>query len=211
VQYYLTTPRLAHTLFTTADPDFWELLTAYADLERLSELEWDEGGRHFGFFSHDWRTTPPAQWLELMAERELAINPPALSRPKPAVQVVALSEPDFNEAMRDALRLMSRSQTLRGNPLLGTRMVVEQIGPAASEGQRIEALRRLVTEAADALQATPRDMKLYRAFYHTYLKPAASQEQAAELLDVPFSTYRRHLQAAIERITEALWRKELGE
>jgi hypothetical protein len=195
----------------TADPDFWELPTAYADLERVTGLEWDQDGRHYGAFAHDWRVTPPGPWLELMAERELALNPPALSRPKPAAQVVALSEPDFTDAVREALRLMSRSQTLRGNPLLNTRLVAEQAGQAATEGQRIEALKRLIVEAAEALQATPRDMKLYRAFYHTYLKPAASQEQASEILDVPFSTYRRHLQAAIDRVTATLWNKELGE
>ena len=37
------------------------------------------------------------------------------------------------------------------------------------------------------------------------------QEAAAELIDVPFSTYRRHLHTAIERVTATLWRKELGE
>jgi hypothetical protein len=211
VQYYLTTPRLAYTIFTAADPDYWELLTAYADLERLHDLEWDQNGRHFGCFSHDWRVTTPAEWLELMAERELALSTPTLNRPKPAVQVVALSEPDFTVAVREALRLMSRSQTLRGNALLGTRLVAERAGQGATENQRMDVLKRLVAEAADALQATPRDLKLYRAFYHTYLKPAASQEQAAEILDLPFSTYRRHLQAAVERITAALWRKELGD
>jgi hypothetical protein len=211
VQYYLTTPRLAYTLFACADPDFWELLSAYADLERVPDLEWDENGRHFGIFAHDWRVTTPAQWLELLAERETALNPLSLNRPKPAAQVIALSEPDFVEAMREALRLMSRSQTLRGNALLGSRLVLERTGQNAGEPQRIEALRKLITETAETLQATPRDLKLYRAFYHTYLKPAASQEQAAEILDVPFSTYRRHLQAAIERITDLLWHKELGE
>lgn len=211
LQYYLTTPRLAHTFFVTANPDFWELVTAYADLERVVELEWEQDGRRFGMFAHDWRATPPGPWLELMAERELALNPPSLARPKPATQVVALSEPGFATAVREALRLMSRSQTLRGSPLLSTRLVAEAAGPSSSEVQRGEALKKLIAEAAEALQATPRDVKLYRAFYHTYLKPAASQEQASEILDVPFSTYRRHLQAAIERVTEQLWRQELGE
>lgn len=212
VQYYLTTPRLAYTLFVCADPDFWELLSAYADLERLNDLEWDAdaNGKHYGLFAHDWRVTPPAAWLELMAEREMALNPQTFTRPKPTAPVIALSEPDFTDAMRDALRQMSRSQTLRGNALLGSRLVLEKAGQNASENERINALKKLVMEAADGLQATPRDMKLYRAFYHTYLKPAASQEQASELLDLPFSTYRRHLQAAIERITNALWQKELG-
>ena len=211
VQYYLTTPRLAMTLFAVADPDFWELLTAYSDLERIAELEWDQHGRHYGIVAHDWRVTPPAQWLELMAERETAINPPNLARPRPTSQVIALSEPDFTEALRDALKQMSRSLTLRGNALLGTRLVADRAGAAANENQRADALKKLIAEAAETLQSTPRDMKLYRAFYHTYIKPAASQEQASEIIDVPFSTYRRHLQAGVERVTELLWRKELGE
>jgi hypothetical protein len=53
-------------------------------------------------------------------------------------------------------------------------------------------------------------MKLYRALYHTYLQPAATQELAAELLDLPFSTYRRHLKASIERLTALLWQQELA-
>ena len=211
VQYYLTMPRLAYTLFVCADPDFWELLSAYADLERVTEHEWDSGGKHFGFFAHDWRATPPTQWLELMAERETALNPPTLSRPKPTTTMIALSEPDFAEALRDALRLMSRSHSLRGNALLGSRLVMEKLGPNAPENERVNGLQKLIVDAANTLQASPRDMKLYRAFYHTFIKPAASQEQAAEVIDVPFSTYRRHLQAAIERVTDMLWRRELGE
>lgn len=211
VQYYLTTLRLAITLFAVADPDFWELLTTYSDLERVMELEWDQQGRHYGIVKHDWRVTPPAQWLSLLAERETAINPPNLARPISTSQVIALSEPDFAEALRDALKLMSRSSTLRGNVLLHTRLVTDRAGATANESQRAEALKKLIAEAAETLQATPRDMKLYRAFYHTYLKPAASQEQASEIIDVPFSTYRRHLQAGVDRVTDLLWRKELGE
>jgi long-chain acyl-CoA synthetase len=42
------------------------------------------------------------------------------------------------------------------------------------------------------------------------LQPAPTQEVAAELLDLPFSTYRRHLKSAIERLTEVLWNQELS-
>jgi hypothetical protein len=59
------------------------------------------------------------------------------------------------------------------------------------------------------LQQTPRNNKLYRALYHTYLQPAATQEQAAELLDLPFSTYRRHLRSSIDYLVETLWQEEL--
>jgi len=46
--------------------------------------------------------------------------------------------------------------------------------------------------------------------YHTCLHPAPTQEQAAELLDLPFSTYRRHLKTAIERVNDVLWQREIG-
>jgi len=68
----------------------------------------------------------------------------------------------------------------------------------------------LVQEAVDALQRSPREAKLHRALYHTYLQPAPTQEHAAELLDLPFSTFRRHLKAGITRVTEMLWQKEIG-
>jgi len=60
------------------------------------------------------------------------------------------------------------------------------------------------------LQASPRLVKFHRALYHTYLQPAATQEQAAEVLDLPFSTYRRHLRSGIEELTSRLWLRELG-
>ena len=37
-----------------------------------------------------------------------------------------------------------------------------------------------------------------------------TQEQAAELLDLPFSTYRRHLKAGLDQITDYLWGREIG-
>ena len=37
-----------------------------------------------------------------------------------------------------------------------------------------------------------------------------TQEQAAELLDLPFSTYRRHLKTGMEQLTQMLWQREIG-
>ena len=36
-----------------------------------------------------------------------------------------------------------------------------------------------------------------------------TQEAAAERLGLPFTTYRRHLGAGIERVCEELWHREL--
>ena len=55
----------------------------------------------------------------------------------------------------------------------------------------------------------PRDKKLLRALDRTYLRPAATQERAAEVLGLPFSTYRRHLSHGVERVVAWLWEREL--
>jgi len=118
---------------------------------------------------------------------------------------------------------------LMSNLLLRSRMVTERLGPDTSTSAstlpavaaqrlsaspqpaaRVDALRALLNDSASALQANPRDEKLFRALDRTYFHPAPTQEAAAELLDLPFSTYRRHLTAGIQRLTEMLWHKEIG-
>jgi DNA-directed RNA polymerase specialized sigma24 family protein len=39
--------------------------------------------------------------------------------------------------------------------------------------------------------------------------PSPNQEAAAEVLGLPFSTYRRHLARGVERIVARLWDQEL--
>ncbi len=65
-------------------------------------------------------------------------------------------------------------------------------------------------ETADTLQHSPRQAKLHRALYHTYFQPAPTQERAAEVLDLPFSTFRRHLKAGVTHLTDILWQREIG-
>jgi hypothetical protein len=65
-------------------------------------------------------------------------------------------------------------------------------------------------EAIALLQSSPRQTKLDRALYHTYIQPAATQELAAELLDLAFSTYRRHPDEEIENLMETLWQRKTG-
>jgi hypothetical protein len=122
-----------------------------------------------------------------------------------------LSQEEFAAAVRVALRDYAQAEPLSASPLLQSRVVVHASGVAAPASARVAALRALIVQATDALQATPRHAKLYRALYHTYIQPAPTQEQAAELLDLPFSTFRRHLKDGIEHIVEQLWQKEIGE
>jgi hypothetical protein len=208
-QHYLTAPALAFSFFPTADPDFWTPMFAYTDLARLPEADFEVGGRRYGVYGHDWRVTPPISWLDLLAEREISAEPMEV-RPVETKPMVVLGEPDFAGAVRDALRNFVRSAELRTNPLLRSRMVVERAGPDADDGAMIGALRELLQEAAESLQASPRDAKCYRALRRTYLEPAPSQERAAEMLGLPFSTYRRHLKGGITRVVEILWQREIG-
>jgi hypothetical protein len=118
---------------------------------------------------------------------------------------VVLSQPDFAEAVRRALRDFTRPAALATNPLLRARVAADH-GDGTPTAVTLQALLR---EAAETLRTHPRDEKFYRALLHTYLEPAATQELASELLRLPFSTYRYHLNGAVNRVTEWLWQREL--
>jgi energy-coupling factor transporter ATP-binding protein EcfA2 len=210
VRHYLSTPGLAYTFFPTANPEFWKDVLTYADLHRIAEADFTVAGKTYGVYGHDWRVVPPLQWLTLLAERETAQSPQAVTPSTGASPLIVLSRDEFDSALHDALRDFARPHRLRENPLLRSRMVVERAGARANSDERIHALHALIKDAVEMPQVSPREAKLYRAVQYTYLKPAMTQEQAAEALDVPFSTYRRHLKAGMIRVTDVLWQKEIG-
>ncbi len=209
VKYYLTTPRLAFTFFPCASPEFWAPMLGYANLVRLPEADFSVGERRFGVYGHDWRLESPARWLSILADKEVGI--PVESKPVPAEPMIVLSAEEFSGAIRQALQDFTRPNLLTSNPLLRSHLVTERVDPDSKPLDRAEALRLLLQEAAATLQSNPRDDKLYRALDHTYFHPAPTQEIAAEQLDLPFSTYRRHLTAGIQRLTQMLWQQEIGE
>lgn len=209
VRHYLATPGLVYTVFPCLQPDFWMGVLSYADLLREPQLDYQVGHQIYGAFVHNWRTTPPLAWLALLGEREIA-NTSVTLPPPPMTPLMVLSEAEFANAVRDALRDLTRPNLLQANPLLRSRVINDQVSPQASQAERISVLQTLLKEAADTLQQVPRDVKFYRVLYHTCLHPAPTQEQAAELLDLPFSTYRRHLKTAIERVNDVLWQREIG-
>jgi hypothetical protein len=209
VRHYLTTPGLAYTFIPCANADFWSNVFSYADLARLPQADFTVEGHQYGMYGHDWRAVPPMAWLELLGEREIAATPDS-AQPTPVEPMIVLSETEFGAAVQAALRDYTRSEAMRGNPLLRSRLVIERVGLSASDTERITALRSIVRETADSLQDSPRQAKFYRPLYHTYFQPATTQEQAAEVLDLPFSTYRRHLKSGITRVIEVLWMHEIG-
>ena len=187
-----------------ADPDEVEPYMSFFDFHRVPEADFEVGGRSYGVFAHDWREVDLDEWIDLGARRQIAAGFDPLAAPAPDL-VVALSAPEFATAVRDALRGLHRPEALADNPLLQSR-VVRDSAPAASSA---EALQEVVEEAVSTLRADARDEKLYRVLARTYLRPAPTQELAAEALDLPISTYKRHLKRGVERVTDWLWQREL--
>ena len=192
----MTRPRLAWDLVGPwADADAIEPIMRYIDHHPSPDAAFEVGGRRYQLFAHDWRQVGIAEWLDLMAGRELDAGFDAGATER--APLLALSQPEFAAATRRALRDLHRADALAANPLARTRMAVGT------------PLADLIEQAVSALRADPRDAKLARALERTYLRPAPTQERAAEVLGLPFSTYRRHLTRGVERVVEWLWQREL--
>jgi hypothetical protein len=202
-QRYLGTPKLAWDFLTLAEPERWDAYFAAADLPRAAGADFWVGGRRYGLFAHDFRQVPVDALLELVTERALAHD---LTPSPPAVQppLLVLSQPEFNDSVRQALRDLRRPDLLARNPLLRTRLVRDR---ARDEEPGAATLEALVGAAVETLAEHPRDDKLWRAVERTYVRPAATQERAAAAL--PFSTYRRHLTQGVDRVVAWLWDQEV--
>ncbi len=187
---------------TYEDEQPWAPVMDYIDFGRAREADFEIGRRRYVVFAHDWRRAGLREWLDRTAEGELGLP---TAPPHPHSPELVLSQPEFATAVRAALRDLHTPAALRRNPLLRSRLVRDQAGgrePAA-------ALEQLITEAAATLSADPREQGLFDVVNRTFLRPAPTQEQAAEMLHLSFSTYRRHRDRAVGRIVEWLWRREL--
>jgi DNA-directed RNA polymerase specialized sigma24 family protein len=199
---WVGTPRLSWSFVAIEDLDHWEPFFTYIRQRHAPRADYSVGGRGYAVFVHDWRTENPLMWLRKMADRELTTaatdDQDQRESRKP---IVVISHPEFVAAVRQALHDYARPDMLAGNPLLSSRLVSDGV-PDQSPTQTLRLLLRL---SAEELNTHPRDQRLYRALYRTFFNPAATQEQAAELLGIPFSTYRTHLREGIKRVAELLW------
>jgi DNA-directed RNA polymerase specialized sigma24 family protein len=112
----------------------------------------------------------------------------------------------FNAAVRDLLRDWGSSGLVSANPLTRTRLAAPL---DRSEEERTETLRRAVILAVESLAQDPRASRFSRVLEATFLGSGLTQRMAAERLGLPYSTYRRHLTDAVQRVQEKLWELEL--
>jgi hypothetical protein len=175
----------------------WTPIWEYIGFEPLAEVPC--GDAVMGCWGRDFARSDYAAWLDALMLRELDRDGTA---PAPVPSPVALARVDFEAAFREALRDYARPERLRSSPLLRSRLVRGRADP-------VVALREVVRAAVAAVGAQARGAPLASAVDRTYLRPAASQELAAEVLGIPFGTYRRHLRAGLSRVTDTLWDWEL--
>ncbi len=175
--------------------------TAWAEL--LSNWDFDTlpgDGSGVVRFAHDWRRMGVELWLERTAVRELGEQLPDQTWDEAA----ALSYEEFTASVKQVLRDLHRPSALLRNPLLATG-IARARRRADPELRPDRVLRALVADAAQVLRVDPKSEHLFRVLDRTYLRPAPTQEKAAEILDLPFTTYRRYRDRAIARISDWLW------
>lgn len=197
---WVTRP-LAWSFVPTIDPGFWGAALDY--IAFVPQFEIDAHGQRFTVYGNDWRRLTVDAWLDVLSERELtgASGPPPeeILRPQP------LDRATFDAAVRRAVSELRQPDRLHANPLIGSVLAFGYEGPEPAR------LRAALDRAIDHIAQEPRGGSLYRVLDRTYRRGAPSQEAAAEVLDLPFSTYRRHLGSAIQRLTDLLWAVEIGQ
>lgn len=205
-QFYqwLTMRDLGATVICTERPDHWLPMMGHIAFMRLPSCDHVIDGVPLGCYLHDWRACPLPRWLETNVDRALG-HERELDDQSAWPAAARLARPEFERAVRDAMRVLHERAALASNPLTASSLVAANRRDAESAG---ETLRRLLLDAAATLKDRPRDLKFWRALDSTYLHPAGSQELAAEKLGLPFGTYRYQLAAGVERVAQALWDKE---
>ncbi|MGH3566403.1 MAG: ATP-binding protein [Pseudonocardia sp.] len=198
-QNWYSNPKLAWDFIAVQEPYPMREEFAYFDYSPVADAGFTVDRRQFLVVGHDWRRRPIAMWERLLGQRGLAIDGPrASARPD---NPSGLSRPEFETAVKAALRNLNRPTMLVDNPLTRTPLV----GRHPTGARSAAALAAKLRAAVESLTAEPRDQRLYRALDRTYQRPAPNQERAAEVLGLPFSTYRRHLTRGIARVTDLLW------
>ncbi|MDN5923540.1 MAG: hypothetical protein L0H70_00915, partial [Xanthomonadales bacterium] len=124
------------------------------------------------------------------------------------VHAAASQHDAFVSALYQALRHFPDLEALRGNPLLGSRLVAERTEASESPQTAAQILREVIRDQCQLWAQSPKTAILQQALMLTYIEPMRSQQAVAEALNMSWSTYRRRLVQARELLTNQLWETE---
>jgi hypothetical protein len=198
-QNHLVTPQLGYSFLMGSNPDLHAQVVTLGGFVRTPELDFDVGGRRYGVFAQDWRETTPVKFLAQLVQTGQALT---------SETPTAFDAEPFAHGVRMALRQLNEPHLLVENPLLNARVVLARAPAEAASATRAEALRALLSETIQRLESTPRSRKHRAALEATFVESIGTQEETAEALGLPFSTYRRHLSDGIAAVVDLLWRQE---
>ena len=170
------------------------------------------GENTYTLFFSDWRVTPFEQWFKIGVAAagtemlsptpgpDLGAGPPTDPHTANSTQ---MTRADFDECVRSALLTWHHQEGFASNALLRRAFVG---GP---DGSPVERLRALMSQAVESIPTDLAGVKAHAALVATYFSKAPTQEAAARRLGLPFGTYRRHLRAAVARVSDVLWEADL--
>lgn len=205
VQWYFTT-RLAVSLFSCVNPDFWQQILNYADLIHIRDYDFEINDQHYGWYVHDSRKRTPQAWLELMGRKKINEEEPAI--PEEKADKASFTEQVFIDSVNDALKQLKNPKKLVTNPLLKSKFVLRENGNDKNDINLALTLADKLIKTIGSLENSPMDESLHRVLYRTFVNPVGSQEQTADFLYMSFSTYRRQVKKAVERVADILWLEE---
>jgi hypothetical protein len=183
-----------------ADGPLWRPTMEFLDFWAAGGADYTVGGSTFPVFAHDWRRTDAAEWADLLYARQL--GSPARAAGHDLGETV-LAKPEFDDAVRSALRGLHAPNALGSNPLLHSRSVRRH---ARAGHSPTHALRDMLGEAIAALPPDPREL-----ITRTFLEAPVAQDRVAAALHLSFNTYRRHRDKAVAQLTARLWKNESGQ
>lgn len=229
VRDFVTTPNLKLTFNVMANPDEWEPIARQLNFfQRLQPFQFAVGGLTFGVFMQDWRHESPQHWIARIApDREwhpVSDKHPAIVAATPEAQPLSrltsklttdASSTAWLRHTRHALKHLHAPDVLMKNPLIELTIVRNMTSDTTHNTANMNvfgpalALQRLVMDTVQSFAAQPDRAKLYKALHYTFIEPQGTQEQVAEFLNIPFSTYRGHLRAGIDTLAVVLRELEI--
>jgi hypothetical protein len=188
----------------------WQIQAQALGIERLAGADIAIGDGHWAIYINDWQQESPARYYRNFARRCIDFQQ-AIAEGAPLSQTPrTLSRADCHAAAIAALKCLHRPAQLAGNPLLACALVTQKAAPNADEQARRRVLGEWLKSVVAAFgEANEDGRRRQRVLHRAYIAPAPSHKEAAALLHMGYSTFRRQLVEARETLVDELWRQEL--
>lgn len=163
-------------------------------------------GASFGAIGADWRACSRNAFLHNMIQSVRGQVPP---NERIEISFQILDFDTFREAVVDALKNFHRGDRLADNSLLTTRIVAQRYDEDATTPHRVDVLRELLRDVCRDLGHGGDDALHVDILTQTYLSDTPRKHRAvADDFNMAYSTFRKHLATATERVMTRLWERE---